>query len=285
MPLFRPSELLHFLESIGAKPKRTLSQNFLVDGNVVKKIVGAALNSSKPLIVEIGPGPGVLTEAFLEKGLKVIAVEKDEKLASALYRLDPIKKQLEVHCKDILACSLPDLLTPADEIVIVSNLPYHLTRSIIEWLSCHHDLFSRAVIMVQHEVARKLMPDYKPSSYMQVVLSFFFDLAYLCRVRKSCFFPSPKVDSSVLVLHSREPLIRDKERQEKFLAFVARAFSHRRKTLCHSLSDRIPKEEVKKALKNIGHNIRPEQMDCSQWVDLFCALEDLSGGCCPHTTA
>jgi len=327
MSLFRPSELLEFLRSIGARPKKSLSQNFLVDGNIVQKIVRASIGSSRPLIVEIGPGAGVLTEAFLEKGLRVVAVEKDEKLARALSRLDSTTEQLEVFSQDIRSCSLPDLIGASEDVVVVSSLPYHITRSILEWFILFRDFFSRSVIVVQDEVAQKLLQtqvaphsvsgderrgrdanvatrvrvaslaeeqhevdrslqpfhernraqcgfqDHKPSSYMQVALSLFFDLSYLCRVRASSFYPAPKVDSAVLVLDSKKPLIREKERQEAFLAFVATAFSHKRKVVRRSLLKFAEKEAVEKALLPFGLNIRPEEIRCDQWIELFCALE------------
>jgi 16S rRNA (adenine1518-N6/adenine1519-N6)-dimethyltransferase len=273
MPLFRPSELLAFLGSIGVRPKRTLSQNFLIDGNVVQKIVRASIDSTSPLIVEIGPGPGVLTEAFLAKGLRVVAVEKDEKLASYLYRLDPTRKLLEVKAKDILSCSLSSLVGDRKDTVVVSNLPYHLTSPILEWLVESRDSFSRALIMMQDEVAKKLLASNKPSSYMQVVLSLFFDLSYLFRVSKNCFYPVPKVDSALVLFNVHEPPIREKRRQDAFLAFVAHAFSHRRKMLRNSLSDLVPKKELERALSPFGANARPEEIKCEGWVELFCALE------------
>jgi len=273
MPLFRPSELHAFLQSIGAKPKRTLSQNFLVDGNVVQKIVRASTDSSHPLIVEIGSGPGVLTEAFLAKGLRVIAIEKDEKLASHLYRLDPTKKQLKVEAKDILSCSLSSFVGGERDVALVSNLPYHLTTPILEWLVESRDSFSRALIMMQDEVAKKLLPTHRPSSYMQVVLSLFFDLSYLFRVSKNCFYPAPKVDSAVLLLNARESPIQEKKRQEAFLAFVASAFLHKRKMLRNSLSENVPKRELERVLSPFGANVRPEEIRYEEWVELFCALE------------
>jgi len=245
----------------------------LIDGNVVQKIVHASTNSPHPLIVEIGSGPGVLTEAFLAKGLRVIAVEKDEKLALHLYRLDPTRKLLEVEAKDILSCSLSSLVEKEKDVVVVSNLPHHLTTPILEWLIKSRDSFSRALIMMQHDVVKKLLSTHSLSSYIQVVLSLFFDLSHLFRVSKNCFYPAPKVDSAVLLLNARAPLIQEKKRQEAFFAFVAHAFSHKRKMLRNSLSERVPKKELERALSPFGANARPEEIRYEGWVELFCALE------------
>ena len=96
MPLYRPTDLKEFLISIGKRPSKRLSQNFLIDGNIVKKILQTCSIKKEDFIVEIGPGPGVLTEALLEKEVHLLAIEKDKILASHLDRLDPNHHHLEV---------------------------------------------------------------------------------------------------------------------------------------------------------------------------------------------
>ena len=126
MPLYRPSELSAFLASIGAAPKRTLSQNFLIDGNILSKMVFEVPKGSS--ILEIGPGPGVLTEALLNLGHTVVAVEKDRGFAKALHRLDGGEGRLTVIEADILDCVWTHIAPSGS--VVVSNLPYHATTPI-----------------------------------------------------------------------------------------------------------------------------------------------------------
>src|SRR5689334_13272428 len=102
MAIYKPTELISFLEGLGINPKKALSQNFLIDGNIMRKIVAKAQIQPGDVVMEIGPGPGSLTEALLESGARVLAVEKDTILARSLKRLQGPARQLEVFCADIL---------------------------------------------------------------------------------------------------------------------------------------------------------------------------------------
>ncbi len=273
MPLYRPSELSEFLASLHHHPKRTLSQNFLIDGNIVAKIVSEVNPSPDTLIVEIGPGPGVLTEAFLMAGSSVVAIEKDDVLANALHRLDPEGGKLSVIASDIMDCSFAEIIAhhTAASVILVSNLPYHLTTPIIQKLMEKPALFSRAVLMVQEEVARRLTGG-KPS-LVGCLAAFFSDVRYAFSVPKGCFWPKPKVDSAILTLYFRKPLLDDKE-QELFFEILRMAFLHRRKTILHSLQEGYPREQLIAACDRAGvsYDSRPEEMSLNVWVDLFRGL-------------
>jgi 16S rRNA (adenine1518-N6/adenine1519-N6)-dimethyltransferase len=269
MPLYRPSELSAFLASLYHVPKRTLSQNFLIDGNIVEKIIAEAGALPGSLVLEIGPGPGVLTEALLKSGAKIVAVEKDDALAAALQRLDPEKKRLSVVAADILDCSLPEIAAAggAKEMIVVSNLPYHLTSPIIQKLIDHAELFSKAVLMMQEEAACRLIGA-KPS-FIGLAASFFADVKYSFPVPKGCFWPRPKVDSAVLTLRFRPPRL-EKERHEQCMDILRMAFSHRRKTVIHSLLHRYGREDLAKAFQRIHLPLdsRPEEIPLDGWIDL-----------------
>jgi 16S rRNA (adenine1518-N6/adenine1519-N6)-dimethyltransferase len=277
MPLYRPSELSEFLHSIEHAPKRTLSQNFLVDGNIVAKIIAEACPFQDSLVVEIGPGPGVLTEAFLAAGATVVAIEKDDVFAYALRRLDPGGKRLSVIAADILNCSFPEIVVShgAKDVVIVSNLPYHLTTPIIQKLMENAHLFSRAILMVLEEVARRLTDG--KSSFVGCLAAFFADVRYGFHVPKGCFWPRPKVDSAILTLHFHTPLI-PKGKQEQFLNILRMAFAYRRKTVLHSLQQAFTREGLTVAFRRIELSLdsRPEELALSTWVKLFLSLESSS---------
>jgi len=110
MKLFKPSELHQFLQELGIVAKKSLSQHFLIDGNIIRKILKAAKVDSSDLIIEIGPGPGALTEALLETGAKVIAIEMDKRFADALARLQTSDERLEVVQADFLQFPIEDFL-------------------------------------------------------------------------------------------------------------------------------------------------------------------------------
>lgn len=273
MPLYRPSELRTFLDAIGQRPKRTLSQNFLVDGNIVAKIVSEAQLGDDAMVIEIGPGPGVLTEAFLSAGVRVAAIEKDTAFAQALPRLDPQGTRLTVVNADIIDYPLETLTGsyPPAQVVVVSNLPYHLTTPIIKKLIDHRALFSRAVLMVQEEAARRLTGG-KPGCIGRLV-ELFSEVRYAFHVPKGCFYPQPNVDSAVLTLQLRQLNLSPQE-QQLAVALIHHSFAHRRKTALHSLLQHYPRQQLIRAFDAIGlaHGARPEEISADRWMQLSQAL-------------
>jgi len=136
--MYQPSALLRFLQEQGCRPQKRNSQNFLIDGNILRKMVSTVL--PEDIILEIGPGPGALTELLLTRAKRVIAIEKDPLLAKALYRLvlNQTAPQtsicpLEVHCADALSFPLDPLWDTlrGSKVKILSNLPYHITTPLL----------------------------------------------------------------------------------------------------------------------------------------------------------
>lgn len=269
MPLYRPSELTQFLHGLDREAKRTLSQNFLIDGNVVRQIVDAIGVPPSSTIVEIGPGPGVLTEAFLERGYSVVAIEKDIDFARTLGRLDPTGKRLLTVTGDVLDISLSDYDLKGDQTAIVSNLPYHITTPILHWLCRQRTLFCHAVLMMQQEVAEKLVKD--RASYTQFEVSLFFDVASVCKVSKHCFTPAPQVDSEVISLTSKNDPFFSGDQFESALFLVRSCFTHRRKTVVSTLSHYYDRGLLCRRLEesSISINVRPEELHTAQWITLL----------------
>lgn len=267
MPLYRPSELNAFLESIGARPKKGLSQNFLIDGNIISKIVEKAGVQEGDLVLEIGPGPGALTEALLNAGAHVIAVEKDPKLAEALQRLSA--DRLEVHCIDILDFPLDTL--PKKKLKVIGNLPYHITTPIIVKLLPLEHLFSSLLFMVQMEVGRRLTAKPSTPEYGSITLytEYFADAELAIKVSKNSFYPVPKVDSAVVKLNLRPPPY--VSNPEAYFAMCRRAFNQRRKILKSSLKELYEPKKIEKTLTNLHLSslARPEELNLSQFIALF----------------
>ena len=212
------------------------------------------------VVLEIGPGPGVLTEALLETGHRVVAVETDRVFAQALSRLSPTKEQLTVIEGDIRDGSWTDLVPKGA--ALVSNLPYHITTPILERLIEVHDHFSSAVLMVQTEVAHRLVDT--SSSLLGVLLGCCYEVQYGFFVSRSCFWPKPKSDSAVLYLHERMMPLKD---EKTLFTLIRRAFAHRRKTVLHSLGSFYPKQALEDAFQgaDIALNARPEDLSVQQW--------------------
>lgn len=275
MPLYKPSELHQFLNSIGIHPKKGLSQNFLIDGNIIRKIVETAQVKPGDLVLEIGPGPGSLTEALLAAGANVIAVEKDPILAKALERLQTEDLRLKIFCEDIMEFPIAEALMDKPKAKVIANLPYHLTTPIIARFSPLKDLFSKLVVMVQEEVARRFAAKPKTSEYssFSVFLNFYSNPVYAFTVSRNCFYPSPKVDSAVVSLELKTPP--SVSNQEHFFIMTRTAFEHRRKMLRGSLKELYATEAITESLIALGLNpkARPEELSLNEFIALFESLQ------------
>lgn len=273
MPIYKPSELHLFLNDLGIAPKKGLSQNFLIDGNIIRKIVAAADVVPGDLVLEIGPGPGSLTQALLEAGAHVIAVEKDAILADALKRLKTNTNHLEVFCDDILTFPIEEKLAGKPKVKVIANLPYHLTTPILVYLLSKRHLISSLTLMVQEEVARRFtaIPDNKDYGSFTVFLRFYTKPQYAFTVSHNCFYPKPKVDSAVVVLTPHEPPDVD---EEGFFKMTRLAFKQRRKMLRASLKDLYLSEKISESLEKIDKSplSRPEVLSLEDFIQLYKTL-------------
>ncbi|PJD96442.1 MAG: ribosomal RNA small subunit methyltransferase A [Parachlamydia sp.] len=279
MPLYKPQELFAFLNSLGIRPKKGLSQNFLIDGNILQKIISAAEVSQEDVILEIGPGPGALTECLLEQGCRVIAVEKDLQLGQALERLQTPLNTLSIYCEDILQFPLeqvlPAYLKAGQKAKVIANLPYQLTTSILARLAPLNHLFSSITVMVQEEVARRFTgsPGSREYGSFTVFLNFFSDPVFSFKVSRKCFFPIPNVDSAVMTLRLKKPPA-DID-QEQFFTLTRKAFEQRRKMLKSTLRELYDPAFVSEELIKLGLSplARPEELSVENFIELFKSLQ------------
>jgi len=259
------TELLVFLETIGAHPKKSLSQNFLIDGNIVRKIVKIADVKPGDQVLEIGPGPGALTQELLASGATVLAIEKDALFAKHLLRFQTPDNRLEVHAADFLSFKLP-----SNPYKIVANLPYHITTPILEKL-CLHSFISMTV-MVQKEVADRIKakPSTKQFGSLTLFLQFYSTLHSSFSVSASCFYPRPAVDSTVLRLDARRPPDID---PTYLFPIIHKAYQQRRKTLTSTLRALHP--AIASILESLGLSpkARPEELSLDQWVSFAKQLQ------------
>lgn len=279
MPIYKPTELRQFLNELGIFPKKSLSQNFLIDGNIIRKIVAVSQATADDVILEIGPGPGALTEALLETKAKIVAVEKDHMLATALERLKREDNFLEVFQEDILQFPLEKAVKDKQKkIKVIANLPYHLTTPILSYLVNRHDIISQVVVMVQEEVARRFTAavDTEAYSSYSLFLRYHTTPTYAFQVSRHCFYPPPKVDSAVVSLTLHTPPTVSSE--ESFFKMTRTAFEHRRKMLRASLRELYPPDRIEQALVEIGLNpqARPEQLGLEAFIALFEKVQSYS---------
>lgn len=266
--LYKPTELKAFLAEIGAAPQKFLSQNFLIDGNIVRKIVRIADVKSGDTILEIGPGPGVLTQELLAQGATVIAVEKDRKFATALQRLQTEDRRLHVYEDDALKWDPSNQLSHGSK--MIANLPYNITTPILTQFLPRHDLLSSITVMVQREVADRMVakPGTKAYGSLSVFVQFYSDPAIGFIVEPTCFYPAPKVQSAVIQLRLKKP---PREATEKFFQMTRAAFGKRRKMVTSTLKHHYPIEKIADGLSKIGKGlkVRPEELSLDDFLVLF----------------
>jgi 16S rRNA (adenine1518-N6/adenine1519-N6)-dimethyltransferase len=238
-----------------------LGQHFLADNRILERIAAAVCPDHSPLVIEIGPGRGALTEKLLARADRVIAIELDRELVEHLRsRFD---SRLEVVHSDVLAADLGQW-GPAP---IAGNLPYYITSPIIEKVGRLD--FPRAVFLMQREVAERLSasPGTRDYGYLTVQTALFAHARTLFGVKPGAFRPPPKVDSAVVLLEPRPPVVAD---VDDFLRFVSAAFRQKRKTLRNNLAELYGKEAAG-ALPEAGK--RAEQLSLDELAAIFRKLK------------
>ncbi len=288
MPIFRPNELIAFLDRLGRGAKRTLSQNFLIDGNIARNIVEKAAPQADDTILEIGPGPGVITEFFFGGEAspifpikQVLAIEKDDQFAHELARFSGnTRASLHVFHEDALTFSFEEIIPKyvpdwqSKPVKLISNLPYHLTTPLLEKiLAIRGGLISSVTVMVQHEVGKKITAHARKGSYLALFHAYYTEeIEYAFFVPRTCFMPQPNVDSCVIHMKMRQKPLLSREEEVCFFKMIKQAFLSKRKTLSHSLrSFESSNMTISDALSHISlsKSVRPEELSLDNWLQLF----------------
>lgn len=226
-------------------PKKSLGQNFLHDKNIAKKIVNALALQDNDLIVEIGAGTGFLTKELLQNNIFLLAYEIDKRAIETLNSLFSTSSNIEIIHQDFLETNFEDILkhNNADSIKIVGNLPYNISSQILFKLFDNRNFISKAIIMLQKEVAQRLNANIKTKEYgiLSVATNLIGKARILFDVSPHCFYPQPAVMSSIveIVFHKNQTTIID---YKAVMEFVRAAFSQRRKKLKNSLSSYLNKK-------------------------------------------
>jgi len=246
----------------------------LVDPHVVDKIIASAELSDTDCVLEIGPGPGGLTQALLNHAGHVIAVELDKQLASVLKDMFT-GQNITIIQGDILKISLPEILAQHtnNTIKVVANLPYYITTPVILYLLESGLPFKSITVMVQKEVAKRMAanPGTKDYGSLTLAVRYYADVKLVANVPVNSFMPRPAVDSAVVQLNLHEgPLVSiDKV---KLFDVIHAAFNQRRKTLVNALSSglKLEKPHIYAVLASCGLNpdIRGETLDMTTFARL-----------------
>lgn len=252
-----------------AGPKKSLGQHWLKDRQVLAGIADAADITPLDTVLEIGPGLGTLTSELLRRAEKVIAVELDGELADKLPGQFP-GKTLQVINQDILEF---DLSVLPKNYIVVANVPYYITSKIIQKLLTSDNKPKTTVLLIQKEVAERLAAEPGDMSILSISAQIYGEVELDQLVPAHYFTPPPKVDSQVVVVHTRATPLISPEDEKRFFRVVKAGFSSKRKKLRSSLSAGlgISKPEAEEILKSAGisPDDRAEALAINQWIDLM----------------
>jgi 16S rRNA (adenine1518-N6/adenine1519-N6)-dimethyltransferase len=273
-----PKALRAVLDRHEVRAAKGIGQHFLTDRSALAAIVEAAGLSADDDVLEIGPGPGVLTAALAGRARSVTAVEIDERMVAVLRDTVGDRDNVRVIRADALAVDL-FALGPRPPTRIVANLPYQITSPLLMKFLEDPRRPPLIVVLVQEEVARRIVArpsDAKERGFLSVFVQSFAEPRIVRRVPARSFRPPPKVDSAVVVLRTRAAPAFAPLDQSRFLALVSDAFRHRRKQLRGALGFEagVTKERAEGALRAAGIDParRPEELSLDEWVALAMAL-------------
>lgn len=276
------SQLKDIFSARGFTPLKRLGENYLIDGNVKNKIIGNAGIDKDDIILEIGPGFGALTVDLASTGAKVFAVEKDRKACEILKEIvNGNFKNLKIFNGDVLEFSIEEKISPAKRLKVFGNLPYYITTPIIEYLISNRRFITLMLIVVQREVADRVLaaPGSKDYGSLSCFIQYYCKVSYLHTIKRTSFYPVPDVDSSLLKLEVlNRPSVKVGDEQLLF-KIIRGAFNQRRKTILNSLSRAevldLPKERLLQVLEKTGIDplSRPEDLPLSAFARLTNTLE------------
>lgn len=255
------------------KPKKSLGQNFLNSMPALGKIVAASEIVPGETILEIGPGKGALTNFLLEAGAKVIAVEKDELLAENLKEIQD--SNLKIITGDILEQTSETLGLKAGKYKVVANIPYYITGEIIRKFLTEERQPSRMVLLVQREVAQRIMARDGKESLLSISVKAFGTPEYIGTVKRGSFFPAPNVDSAILLIKDIHLYSPGTAGESKFFEVLHAGFAHKRKklkgNLITSLSATGGQNNIKEKVNalfadlSLDENVRAEDLTLEMW--------------------
>lgn len=284
-------ETIKILKKYKLQANKALGQNFLVNNEVIDTIIESSKINKEDLVIEIGPGLGVLTKRLIEKAYKVIAIELDKNMVNIIEDRFNNCGNFKVLNEDILDVDLKNLIKDEKEkalskdqeikqVKVVANLPYYISSPIVIKLLQEKLEIDSITIMVQKEVAERIIatPGSKLSGSITYLVDYYAEGSKILDVDKSSFVPEPKVESQIIKLDIRKSPKIMIENEKKLFEFIQLILSQRRKTLANVLvNSRMvsSKEEAIKTIERAGfkENVRGENLSLEQFVLLEKVLD------------
>jgi 16S rRNA (adenine1518-N6/adenine1519-N6)-dimethyltransferase len=264
-------EASELLATHGLAPRRSLGQNFVVDPNTVRRIARLAAVGPDDHVIEIGAGLGALTEALIETGARVTAIEIDDGLARLLAeRL--VDRDVRVVHGDARRLDWSELLSSAPRWTLVANLPYNVATPIVADLLDDVPAIDRMLVMVQREVAERFVARPRTRAYgaVTVKIAYWAEVEIIGHVPATVFMPRPKVESALVALRRRPaPAVNAAVDRRALFALVRAGFNQRRKMLRRSLADVVPADAFAEA--DVSPEARAEELSVADWGRLAAA--------------
>ena len=289
MHLGNPTNTIAVLNRYGFSFQKKFGQNFLIDENVVEKIVRDAGVTKDDFVLEIGPGIGTMTQILCENAREVVAVEIDDKLIPILTEdtLSWYDNVTVIH-EDILKLDIVKLANERNggkPIKVVANLPYYITTPIIMGLFESHVPLDSITVMVQKEVADRMQvgPGTKDYGALSLAVQYYAKPQILLNVPASCFMPRPNVDSAVIQLTRYEKPPVEVADEHLMFRLIRASFNQRRKTMTNSIGNSpelsVSKEQMAAALEKCGLSatVRGEALTLAQFAELANVLSEDTG--------
>jgi len=280
--LTSPKTIKYIMEKYGFRFSKSLGQNFIIDENVLDRIIAGADLTGEDAVLEIGPGIGVMTQVLCENCEKVVSIEIDSALIPVLNETVGMYENLKIVHKDVLKVDLPALFAESfgtKKPKLIANLPYYVTTPIIMKFLEERIPVTDLIVMIQKEVADRMMasPSSKAYGALSVVVQYFTEPSVVTKVSRGSFMPMPNVDSTVIRLKVRENPPVDLLDEGTFFKTIRDAFGKRRKTLLNALSSGelgLNKDQVRAVLSacEIAENLRGETLDMNQFAMLANAI-------------
>ena len=249
------------------KAKKKFGQNFLIDSNIVDKIAYNACDKDC-LTIEIGPGLGSLSEMLLKYSKRVDAYEIDKDMYDILNNTFD-DERFHVYLEDFLDTNLDKY--KGQEIKVCSNLPYYVTTPILFKLFNSELNISKITVMVQKEVADRFKAKVGSEDYnaLSIIVQYLYDVKLEMNISKNVFYPSPKVDSSVISFSPKRE--RNFEYEHGFFDFLDKCFTKRRKTLHNNLKDFLDEDDIDKiySMCNLSSNVRAQELDLDSFIKMY----------------
>jgi 16S rRNA (adenine1518-N6/adenine1519-N6)-dimethyltransferase len=268
------------LAEYGLIPKKRWGQHFLIDRNILNKVIRTAQVEKEDVVLEVGPGLGEMTIALARQAKRVIAIEIDPRLVEILKKKMAVYPNVEVVQKDVLKMGFNHfLLQEGQQIKVVANLPYQISTPLLFRFIESREVFSTLTLMLQKEVAERMvaLPGEKEYGPLSIFTQLVSELSICFFIKPSAFFPPPKVESAVIHMGWKEKSMIELGDEEWFKRVVRGCFSYRRKTLTNALkhSDIPLPWNTEERMEKIGIDPRrrPGTLKIQEFINLAEALK------------